>query len=150
MPRSAAQEILQGGIHNIVARTSDPVVAADDYKLAFFAAAAAMDADTTQYQTASESTGTGYTAGGAAITLRVEPVTVAGKAGYGITFDNVEFTGSPVAFTYRYGLIYRDEGTVKRALLLLDHVTDQTASGNTYVYRPAAAANMLPFMITPA
>ena len=150
VPKSAIQEILQGGIHDIVARTADPVVTADPYKLAFFASAAALDSDTTAYQTANEVTGTGYTAGGAAVTLKVEAVTVGGKAGYGISFDPVTFTGNPVAFTYRYAMIYRDTGTVKRALAIFDHVTDQQASGNTYIYSPSTVANMLPAMFTPA
>ena len=150
VPKSAIQEILQGGIHDLVARTSDPTVAADNYKLAFFTSAATFNADSTVYLTANESSGTGYTAGGAAVTLRVQAVTVGGKAGFGVTFDNVEFTGTPVAFTYRYAVFYRDEGTAKRILFLIDHGSDQTASGNTYVYRPAAGANMLPFMVTPA
>ena len=148
---SAIQEIMRG-IHRPEAHASDPVIAADDYKLALYADGANLTAATSVYQTANEVTGTGYTAGGVAITIRTAAVTVSGKSGYGYTFNDVEFTGNPLNFSFRYAMVYRDEGTIKRVLFIVDHGSGnvQTVSGNSAIYAPPTGANMLPVMITPA
>ena len=146
---SAHQEILQG-IHRPVANASDPAITADEYKAAFFRSAAALTAATSVYSTANECSGTGYTAGGEVITPEIVAVTISGKAGGGFTFADISFSGSPLAFgPFRYVMVYRNTGTIKRVLGILDHVTDQVVSGNSYVYAPLADANMKPFMITP-
>ena len=62
------REIL-AGIHFFTqhTRTGSSAIAADTFKIAMFTNSASIDADTTGYTTSNEESGTGYSAGGAAL-----------------------------------------------------------------------------------
>jgi cytoskeletal protein RodZ len=92
---------LYKAIHDFTASTGDA------FKLALYTSAASLSANTTVYTTTNESSGTGYTAGGAALTgttpvLVTEPAT--GAKVVVVTFANPTFTS--ITVTYRQALIY--------------------------------------------
>lgn len=101
-------------------------------KMALYTANANLGADTLVYTTAGEVVGTGYTAGGKALT----GVTVAtsGSVAY-LTFDNV--TWSPAAFTARGAVIY-NPNLGDLAVAILDFGADKTCTTTFTVQLPAA------------
>ena len=151
MPKSAYAEVMRG-IHRPEAHTADPAIVADPYKMAMYGATATgIGLDMTAYQTAGEVSGTGYTAGGFTCNVKVVDVVISGKDGEAYTFDPIAMSGNPLNFAFRYAVCYRDAGTVKRVLFIIDHGSGsiQTVSGNSAVYSPATGAAMFPIMITP-
>ena len=86
MPKSAYAEVMRG-IHRPEAHTADPAIVADPYKMAMYGATATgIGLDMTAYQTAGETTGTGYTAGGFDCDVSVVDVVISGKDGEAYTF----------------------------------------------------------------
>lgn len=103
----------------------------DTFYMALYDASASLGADTTVYATDGEVSGTGYTAGGTALT----GVTVAtsGTTAY-VDFDDVIFTG----VTARGALIY-NASKANRAVAVLDFGSDKTFNNST-VQMPVASA----------
>ena len=104
------------------------------YKIALYDAVADLNANTTEYTTTNEVTGTGYTAGGATLT-KVAP-SLSGSTAIA-TFANV--TWNPAAFTTRGALIYNS--TTNAAVAVLNFGEDKTASNTFTVTFPTADAN---------
>ena len=106
----------------------------DTFKIALYTANANLGADTTVYTVTGEITGTGYTAGGIALT----GVTVneSGTTAY-VDFDNA--TWNPAAFTTRGALIYNASKSNK-AVAVLDFGADKTAVNQFVVTMPANTA----------
>jgi hypothetical protein len=102
------------------------------YKIALYTASADLNADTLVYTTTNEVTGTGYTAGGQALT--VIPAQLDGSTVI-VSFDNVTWAGS--GFTARCALIYN--GTTNAAVAVLDFGSDKTSANFTITF-PAATA----------
>ena len=151
MPKSAYAEMMRG-IHRPEAHAADPAIVADPYKMAMYGATATgIDVDMTVYKTDGETSGTGYTAGGFACSVSVVDAVISGKDGEAYTFAPIAMRGNPLAFSFRYAVCYRDAGTIKRVLFIVDHGSGsvQTVSGNSAVYAPATGTNMFPIMITP-
>lgn len=94
MPTSFKSELLTA-IHSFAASGGDSM------KLALFTSSATLGASTTAYSTTNEITGTGYTAGGIALT-NSNPTT-SGTTAY-TDFADVSFTSA--SFTANGGLIY--------------------------------------------
>lgn len=92
---------LYKAIHDFTAGTGDV------FKLALYTSAASLSANTTTYTTTNESSGTGYPAGGVAVT-NVTPVLVTdpptGAKVVVVTFANPTFNS--ISVTYRQALIY--------------------------------------------
>ena len=74
----------------------------DTFKIALYTAAASLGADTTAYSTTGEVVGTGYAAGGIALTISQSP-TVASNTAY-VNFANAQWLNA--SFTARGALIY--------------------------------------------
>jgi hypothetical protein len=107
------------------------------YKIALYTQGADLTADTTIYTTASEVTGTGYTAGGETLT-KVSPV-LSGSTAV-VTFANV--TWNPASFTTRGALIYN--ASTNAAVAVLNFGEDKTATSTFIVTFPTAdAANAI-------
>lgn len=103
----------------------------DTIKLALFLASADLDANTTVYATAGETSGTGYTAGGNVLT----GVTVTANNGIAyVGFTNAVW--SPASFTARGGLIY-NASKGNKAIAVLDFGADKTAVNTFTVQMPA-------------
>jgi hypothetical protein len=103
----------------------------DTIKIALYTGAAALDASTTVYTATSETSGTGYTAGGQ--TLAGAVISTEGKTVY-VDFADVVWTGAN--FTARGALIY-NASKANRAIAVLDFGADKTAVNTFTVQMPA-------------
>ena len=126
---SFKQEILVG-THNFTASSGD------SFKLAMFTSSASLGAGTTAYSTSNEISGTGYTAGGQALTS-VTPVLDGSTAV--CDFADISFTSA--SFTANGCLIYNDDQSDK-AVCVVAFGGDKTVSNGTFTIQfPAAAAS---------
>jgi len=104
----------------------------DSLKIALYTANADLNQDTTVYTSANEVTGTGYTAGGVALTGAT--VNSSGSTAY-VSFSNVTFNA---AVTARCALIYNvTQGN--KSVFVLDFGSDKTSSNFTITW-PANTA----------
>jgi len=109
---------------------------ADTFKLALFTSSASLDATTTAYATTNEVSGTGYTAGGA--TLTVVAPTTSGTTAF-VDFNDVSFSSATI--TARGALIYNSSKSNK-AVAVYDFGADQSATNATFtVTMPTASAS---------
>ena len=97
------------------------------YKVALYTNSASLDATTTVYTTSNEVSGTGYTAGGVALTISTAPTT-SGTTAY-LSFNNATWANSTI--TARGALIYQTGGTTP-AVAVLDFGSDKSTSGATF------------------
>ena len=121
-------ELMQG-IHNISASGGD------SFKMALYSSAATLGAGTTAYSATNEITGTGYEAGGKALT-RVDPA----SGGTTAFTDFADLSWPGASLTARGALIY-NASDGNRAVCVLDFGSDKTVSDGTFTIQfPAAAA----------
>ena len=99
------------------------------YKIALYTANANLDSTTLVYTSSNEVVGSGYTAGGVALTPIV-PASL-GSTAY-VSFNNIILTGT--SFVVRGALIYN--ATTNAAVAVLDFGSDKTASGNFTITFP--------------
>jgi hypothetical protein len=104
------------------------------YKIALYNANADLNNTTTAYTTTNEVAGTGYTAGGIALTPVVGSDT-ANNVAY-VTFSNV--TWNPASFTSRGALIYNS--TTGAAVAVLNFGSDKTATTSFTIQFPSATS----------
>ena len=97
------------------------------YKIALYTNSASLDATTAVYTTSNEASGTGYTAGGVALTISTVPTT-SGTTAY-LSFSNATWANSTI--TARGALIYQTGGTTP-AVAVLDFGSDKSTSGTTF------------------
>jgi len=108
------------------------------FKIALFTSSASLSAATTAYTTSNEVTGTGYSAGGQALTISQVP-TSSGTTAF-IDFSDVTWTTATI--TARGALIYLANGTTNPAIAVLDFGGDKTSTaGNFTIQFPAADAS---------
>jgi hypothetical protein len=106
------------------------------YYIALYNANANLDNTTTVYTTQNEVSGTGYTAGGKALTISVTPtIDNLNNVAY-ISFANV--TWNPASFTARGALVYNY--VTKGACFALNFGSDKTCSNSFTVQFPAATS----------
>jgi len=102
------------------------------FYMALYTNAATLDATTTAYTSTGEVVGSGYTAGGLALTIaQVPTVGNSGNTAY-ISFDNAVWSG---AITARGALIYQTT-TGNPAVCVLDFGSDKTSSATFTVQFP--------------
>ena len=109
----------------------------DTFKIALYTGAANIGADTAAYTTTGETSGTGYVAGGNALTVSVAPTfgAVPSNMTLYLSFDNV--TWNPASFTARGALIYKVGGG-NPTVCVLDFGGDKTATTTFTVQFPTA------------
>lgn len=129
MCTSFKQEILQG-VHNFTASTGN------SFKLALYTSSATLGATTTAYSSTNEISGTGYTAGGAALT-NVTPTTSGTTAL--CDFNDVSWSSS--TFTANGGLIYNTSSSNKAVSVHAFGSDVSVTSGTFTVQFPAADAS---------
>ena len=105
---------------------------ADTYNIALYTGAADIGPTTTVYTTSGEVSGTGYTAGGQALTIAVNPTygnnTLSVPTAY-ISFANASWPNA--TFTARGALIYNvTQGN--KSVAVLDFGADKTVAGDTF------------------
>ena len=107
----------------------------DTIKIALYTSSATLGAATTAYTTTNEISGTGYTAGGVALTNST--VAASGTTAY-VDFDNPEWTSA--TFTARGALIY-NATNANKSVAVLDFGGDFTVSSGTFrIVFPAPGA----------
>jgi hypothetical protein len=122
---SFKKELLEG-VHNFLV---------DTFKISLYTASATIGAETTVYTTEYEVVGSGYTAGGEALTDAT--VQLSGGTAY-VDFANA--TWSPANFTARGALIY-NASKGNKAVAVLDFGADKTTSTNFVVQMPSNTAS---------
>ncbi len=123
---SFKQELLQG-LHDLDGHT---------LKIALFTSSATLGATTTAYSTTNESSGTGYTAGGA--TLANVAVSLSGTTAF-VDFDNVSFTSATISDAAG-ALIYNSSASDKAIAVIDFGATKSVSSGTLTITLPTASA----------
>lgn len=109
----------------------------DSFKVALYTSSASLGAATTAYTATGETSGTNYTATGAALT-NVNP-TSSGTTAY---TDFADVTWSSGTFTARGALIYNDTAAGDPAVCVLDFGIDKSVTAGDFILQfPAAAAS---------
>lgn len=105
------------------------------YKIALYTSNADLNNTTTSYTSTGEVSGTGYSAGGAVLTVLPPATSLVANTAY-VSFNNV--TWSPASFTCRGALIYNS--TTGAAVAVLDFGADKTPASSFTVVFPTADA----------
>ena len=107
------------------------------FKLALFTSSATLGASTTAYATTNEVSGTGYSAGGSALT-RVDPST----SGTTALTDSADLTFSTATITANGALIYNDDASNDAAVIVLAFGGDKTSTAGDFTIQfPTADAS---------
>jgi len=107
------------------------------YKIALYTSSATLGASTTAYSATNEVSGTGYTAGGASLTV-VAPST-SGTTAF-LDFNDVTFSSATI--TARGALIYSDSAAGDPAVAVLDFGSDKTSTAGDFTIQfPTADAS---------
>ena len=120
MCTSFKQEILKA-VHNLSASGGN------SFKMALYTNSASFDAATTAYTSSNEVSGTGYSAGGKALT-NVDPLT-SGTTAYAEYGDQ---TWSTSTITARGALIYNDTASGDPTVVVLDFGSDKSSSAGDF------------------
>ena len=113
-------------------------LAADTIKVALYTSSATLGAGTTAYSTSNEISGTGYTAGGVALTSTT--VATSSTSAY---FDADDPQWTSASFTANGALIYNSTNGDK-AIAVLAFGGDFTVAGGTFkIVFPAAGTNAI-------
>ena len=113
-------------------------MATDTIKIALFTSSASMGASTTAYSTSNEISGTGYSAGGVALTSQT--VSTSSTTAY---FDAADPSWTSASFTANGALIYNSTNSDK-AIAVLAFGGDFTVAGGTFkIIFPAAGASAI-------
>jgi hypothetical protein len=114
-------ELLEG-IHNFTGGTGDT------FKIALYTSSASLDSSTTLYSTTNEITGSGYTAGGVALTS-VTPIIDGTIA----CADFIDATWATVTISGVRGALIYNSSKSNKAVMVLDFGSDRSASGSNFV-----------------
>ena len=113
-------------------------MATDTIKIALFTSSATLGATTTAYSTTNEISGTGYSAGGVALTSQT--VSTSSTTAY---FDAADPSWTSASFTANGALIYNSTNSDK-AIAVLAFGGDFTVSAGTFtIVFPAAGASAI-------
>jgi hypothetical protein len=136
MCTSFKQELLNG-IHAFGTSVVRAATTADSFKAALYLAAATMNAATTAYTATNEASGTGYTAGGVAITSWNAPAT-SGTAAY--TTPTASFAWTTVTFTAVDTVLIYNSTQSNRAVSVHTFSSQTVTAGNFSLTMPTNAA----------
>ena len=130
---------LLNGIHAFGTTVTRGATTADTMYMALYTSSATLDATTTAYTATNEVSGTGYSAGGQALTT-VAP-TSSGTTAY-LDFNDETWTSSTI--TARGALIYNSTQSNK-SVAVLDFGADKTSTAGdfTVVFPTADASNAI-------
>lgn len=131
-------EILNG-IHAFGTTVARAATTADTFYLALYTDAASLDASTATYETGGETSGTGYTAGGQALSA-VAP-TSSGTTAY---LDFADETWTTATITARGAMIY-NQSQGNKAVAVLDFGGNKTSTAGdfTVVFPTADSATAI-------
>lgn len=125
---------LMRAVHNFTTSTGNV------FKIALYTNAASFTAATTAYTVTNEITGTGYTAGGLALT-NVTPTT----SGTTAFTDFADATWTTATITARGALVYNSSAAGNPSVIVLDFGSDKTSTAGdfTIVFPTADASNAI-------
>lgn len=111
---------------------------AQTFKIALYTSSATLGASTTAYSASNEVSGTGYSAGGQALTISQVPT----SSGTTAFLDFADVTWSSATITARGALIYLANGTTNPAVAVLDFGGDKTSTAGDFTIQfPTADAS---------
>ena len=110
-----AKADLMNGLHAFGASVIRAATTKDAYKAALYLTTATKDATATVYNTTGEVSGTGYVAGGVAVTTGTAPAT-SGTTAYFTPSASIVYTDVTLATAFDAVLIYNDTSATKLAL----------------------------------
>jgi hypothetical protein len=114
MATSFKQDILNG-IHAFGSSVVRAATTKDTFKAALYLTSATLGASTTAYSSTGEVTGTGYTAGGNAVTTATAPTT-SGTTAFFTPSASIVFTSITLTTAFDAVLIYNDTAAGKNAV----------------------------------
>jgi hypothetical protein len=132
MCTSFKQELLNGS-HAFGAQAANgtrTVTTKDTFKMALYLASATKDATTTAYNTTGEVSGTGYTAGGAAVTNATAPTT-SGTTAFWTPSASVSWSGVTLSTAFDCALLYNTASTGTLAVAVFTFGS-QTVTAGTF------------------
>ena len=115
-------ELLKG-VHNFTPSTGDT------FRIALYTSSASLGATTTAYTTSNEVSGTGYTAGGATMTVTAT-FPKSGSTTAIVDFSDVTFSSSTI--TARGALIYNDSASGDPAVAVLNFGADKSSTNGDF------------------
>lgn len=134
---SIQQSICTSFLVELFRGTHDFRTTGDSFKIALYSSSASLGPSTTAYTSTNEVSGTGYSAGGTALT-NVNP-TSSGTTAY-IDFADVSWAGSTI--TARGAMIYNDTEAGDPAVAVFDFGSDRSSSASAFTITfPSAAAD---------
>lgn len=120
-------ELLSGGHNFNTANVARSANTQDAFKLALYTSSASLGAATTVYTTSGETSGTGYSAGGGALTISQVPQAASTTAILNFATE----TFSSATITARGALIYNDTNS-DTAVAVLDFGGDKTSTAGDF------------------
>lgn len=114
MCTSFKQDLLNG-LHAFGTSVARGSTAADSFKAALYLASASIGAATTAYSATGEVSGTGYTAGGVAVTFGTAPTT-SGTTAYVTPSASIVFSSVTLSTSFDCVLIYNNTASGKNAV----------------------------------
>ena len=128
MCTSFKSEILTG-THNFGVAPTRGSTAADSFKAALYLASATVNATTTAYSASNEVSGTGYTAGGVAVTNATVPTT-SGTTAYWTPSASITYTTVTLSTAFDAVLIYNS--TQSNKAVSVHTFGSQTVTAGTF------------------
>ena len=115
---------------------------ASSYKLALFTSAVTLDATTTTYSSTNETSGTGYTAGGSALTISASMPSLTTTTAF---MDFADLVFSTASITARGCQIYNSYGGLNRSVGVFDFGADKTSTAGdfTVIFPTADSTNAI-------
>jgi len=117
------------GTHNFGVAPTRGSTAADSFKAALYLASATVNAATTAYSASNEVSGTGYTAGGVAVTNATVPAT-SGTTGYWTPSASITYTTVTLSTAFDAVLIYNS--TQSNKAVSVHTFGSQTVTAGTF------------------
>ena len=117
------------GTHNFGVAPTRGSTAADSFKAALYLASATVNATTTAYSATNEVSGTGYTAGGVAVTNATVPAT-SGTTAYWTSSASITYTTVTLSTAFDAVLIYNS--TQSNKAVSVHTFGSQTVTAGTF------------------
>lgn len=135
MCTSFKQDLLNG-LHAFGASVVRGSTTKDNFKAALYLASATIGAGTTAYSATGEVTGTGYTAGGVAVTTATTPTTT-GTTAFVTPSAAIVYSGVTLTTSFDCVLIYNDTAAGKNAVSVHTFTAQTITAGTLTLTMPA-------------
>jgi len=125
---------LMTATHNFGTAPTRGTSAADTFKAALYLASATVNASTTAYSSTGEVTGTGYTAGGVAVTNATPPTATNSSATAGVAFftPSASITYTTVTLTTAFDAVLIYNSTQSNKAVSVHTFGSQTITAGTF------------------